>query len=311
MALSWLHVVIVGFLLGFVLLLLRSPKRPKLALAYLRTGILLAAAAAILAPFAWLVAAAFKDRAVLNEYVFFPPPSEWSGKTMNLDNFRRLFAGDPTIQGTVYFWQYVLNSVFLATATTILQLFFCSAAGYALAKYDFAGKRALMTFMLGSMMIPGVLLFAPVYEMMVKLGLVDTYTGLLLPGIASAYGIFLFRQACLGVPKEMIDAGRIDGCSEFRIYLTLVMPLVRPMSAAFCLVTFLGTWNAFFGPSIFLHSQANMTLPVILNRYIGVYINQYGVFLAGTLLAIVPPAILFFALEKEFISGLTSGAVKG
>jgi ABC-type glycerol-3-phosphate transport system permease component len=193
----------------------------------------------------------------------------------------------------------------------MLQLLFCSAAGYALAKYEFRGKQALMGFMLASMMIPGVLLFAPVYEMMVKLGLVDTFSGLLLPGIASAYGIFLFRQACLSVPKEMIDAGRIDGCSEFRIYLTLVMPLVRPMSAAFCLVTFLGTWNSFFGPSIFLHTQANMTLPVILNRYIGVYINQYGVFLAGTLLAIIPPAILFFALEKEFISGLTSGAVKG
>ena len=92
---------------------------------------------------------------------------------------------------------------------------------------------------------------------------------------------------------------------------TLVMPLVRPMSAAFCLVTFLGAWNSFFGPSVFLHTQAQLTLPVILNRYIGVYTNQYGVFLAGTLLAIIPPGILFFALQKEFVSGLSSGAVKG
>jgi multiple sugar transport system permease protein len=283
----------------------------KPLLGCVRFAVLVCAAAAVLAPFAWLVAAAFKDKTCLNEYIFFPPLAQWSSKTLNLDNFRALFAGDPTVQGTVYFWQYLLNSLFLASATTLLQLVLCSAAGYALAKFEFRGKRVLMSFMLGSMMIPAVLLFAPVYELLVKLHLVDTFTGLMLPTAATAYGSFLFRQACLAVPNELIDAGRIDGCSELRIYLSLVMPLVRPMSAAFCLVTFLGTWNAFFGPSVFLHSQAKLTLPVILNRYIGVYTNQYGVFLAGTLLAIVPPAILFFALEKEFISGLTSGAVKG
>jgi multiple sugar transport system permease protein len=285
--------------------------RLKRVLGLVRFAVLSAAAAAVLAPFAWLVAAAFKDKAYLNEYVFFPPLADWSTKTMNLDNFRALFAGDSTVQGTVYFWQYVLNSLFLATATTIVQLLFCSAAGYALAKLEFRGKRVLMSFMLMSMMIPGVLLFAPIYELMVKLHLVDTFTGLMLPTAVTAYGSFLFRQACLAVPNEMLDAGRIDGCSELRIYLNLVMPLVRPMSAAFCLVTFLATWNAFFGPSVFLHSQSKLTLPVILNRYIGIYTNQYGVFLAGTLLAIIPPAILFFALEKEFISGLTSGSIKG
>lgn len=311
MKLGLVHELLLGFFLVFGVLYARSPKNPKVALRFLRFGLLAFAATAVLAPFVWLIAAAFKDKAYLNEYVFFPPPGEWSSKTVNLDNFRTLFAGDPTIQGTVYFWQYVLNSVFLATTTTLVQLVFCSAAGYALAKFDFRGKRALMTFMLVSMMIPGVLLFAPVYELMVKLQLVDTFTGLVLPGIVTAYGAFLFRQACLAVPNEMLDAGRIDGCSELRIYFTLVMPLVRPMSAAFCLVTFLGAWNSFFGPSVFLHTQAQLTLPVILNRYIGVYTNQYGVFLAGTLLAIIPPAVLFFALEKEFISGLTSGSVKG
>lgn len=285
--------------------------KPADILRYLRFALLLVAAGAVLAPFAWLVAAAFKDKAVLNEYVFFPPPSEWSTKTLNLDNFRALFAGDASVEGTVRFWQYGLNSLFLASATTVLQLVFCSMAGYALAKFEFRGKRWLMGAMLGSMMLPGVLLLSPIYELMVGVGLVDSFSSLLLPSVATAYGCFLFRQACLAVPHELIDAGRIDGCSELRIYFSLVMPLVRPMSAAFCLVTFLGTWNAFFGPSVFLHAQSQLTLPVILNRYLGVYTNQYGVFLAGTLLAIVPPAILFFALEREFISGLTSGAVKG
>jgi ABC-type glycerol-3-phosphate transport system permease component len=168
-----------------------------------------------------------------------------------------------------------------------------------------------MVFMLGTMMIPGVLLFAPVYEMMVDLGMIDTYQGLILPSIVSAYGIFLFRQAMIGVPDEMLDAGRMDGCSELEVYFKLALPLVRPMSAAFCLLTFLNQWNAFFGPSIFLQAQDKLTLPVLLNQYINFYRSEYGIYLAGTLLAIVPPAVLFFALEKEFVSGLTAGAVKG
>jgi ABC-type glycerol-3-phosphate transport system permease component len=297
--------------LGFFVLWLRSPKDPRRALAYGRWVLLGAACLLVLAPFAWLVAASFKDRAAFNEYIFFPPPSEWSEKTMNFKNFERLFAGDPSIYGKVYFWQYVLNSFFVATAMTVLRVVFCSAAGYALAKYDFKGKRWLTVFMLGSMMVPSVLLQAPLYAEIVGLRLVDTYFSLLLPGLVTAYGIFLFRQAILSVPNEMLDAGRIDGCSEFGIYYRLVMPLVRPMCAAFCLVTFLESWNNFFGPGVYLQSQENLTLPVILNLYVGLYNNEYGVFLAGTLLAIVPPALLFLALEKEFVSGLTSGAVKG
>jgi ABC-type glycerol-3-phosphate transport system permease component len=297
-------------LAGFVVLYLRSPKRPELAFRYLRWVLLVGASVLVLAPFVWLVAAVFKDVSVLNEYTFFPPPSEWSEK-MNLGNFRRLFKGEDTVQGKVFFWQYVLNSLFFASAVTIIQLVFCSAAGYALAKYEFYGKRLLMGFMLASMMVPSVLLFAPIYEMMVKLHLVNSYHGVILPSAVSAYGIFLFRQAIISVPNEMLDAGRIDGAGEFGIYLRLVMPLVRPMSAAFCLITFLTQWNAFFQPSIFLQSQDMLTLPVILNMYLGLYQNDYGVFLAGTAVAIIPPAVLFFALEKEFISGLTSGAVKG
>jgi multiple sugar transport system permease protein len=305
-----LRALVLAALVGFVVLYLRSPKDPRLAFRYARWVLLAAASFLVLAPFAWLVCAVFKDKSVLNEYAFLPPPSTWD-TTINLDNFRRLFAGEDTVQGKVFFWQYMLNSLFFASAVTVVQLVFCSAAGYALAKYDFYGKRALMAFMLGSMMVPAVLLFAPIYEMMVKLGFINTYHGVVVPSLVSAYGIFLFRQAIVSVPNEMIDAGRVDGASELGIYLRLVMPLVRPMSAAFCLITFLTQWNAFFQPSIFLQSQDMLTLPVVLNLYLGLYQNDYGVFLAGTAVAIIPPAILFFALEKEFISGLTSGAVKG
>jgi ABC-type glycerol-3-phosphate transport system permease component len=295
----------------FPLLYLRSPKKPKLAWSYLRALVLTLASIAVLSPFVWLVAAAFKDRSVMNEYTFFPPLEKWSSETLNLNNFRRLFAGEISVQGMVYYWQYLLNSTMYTTVSTVLQLFFSSLSGYALSKYDFRGKRALMAFMIGSTMIPGVLLLAPVYKMFVDFALIDSVPGLLLTGAVSAYGIFLFRQAILSVPNEIIDAGRIDGCSEFGIYFRLVMPLVKPMSAAFCMFVFLAQWNAFFAPNIFLQSQNNLTAPIVIRTYISIYQSEYGVFLAGTLLAIIPPAILFFALQKEFVSGLSSGAVKG
>ena len=295
----------------FFVLLLRNLRDPRPAIRYLRVLILCLVSVAVLAPFVWLVAAVFKDRSVLNEYMFFPPLRSWSHQTMNLRNFSRLFEGRNSVSGRVYFWQYVLNSTFLASVSTCIQLFFSSLAGYALAKFNFSGKKYLMGFMLGSMMIPSVLLLAPVYQMAVSMGLVDKVWGIIVPGMVSAYGIFLFRQACVSIPNELIDAGRIDGCSEFGIYYRLVMPLVRPMAAAFCLVSFVGNWNSFFMPSVFLHSQDKLTLPVALQLYVSQYQNDYGVFLTGTLLAMLPPSILFLALQKEFISGLTSGAVKG
>ena len=306
-----LHAALLTIVVLFVALLLVDPRRPRLSLVYLRLVVLVAAALVVLSPFAWLLAAAFKDSSVLNEYLFFPPLGEVSHETVNLNNFRRLFRGESTLQGTVYFWQYLANSVFLATTTTVVQLFFSSLTGYALAKYEFRGKAMVMLFVLGSMMIPGMVLVAPVYALMCRLQLVDSYWGLIVPGAISAYGVFLFRQAFMSVPDELLDAGRVDGAGELRIYWSLVVPLVRPVSAAFCLVTFLGAWNAYLFPNILLQSRHKLTLPIVLNLYIEEFTNQMGVFLAGTLLAIVPPAILFFALQREFIGGLTSGAVKG
>ncbi len=286
-------------------------RRPALAHGYARYLVLGLAACLMLAPFAWLVCAAFKDKDVLMQYIFLPPLSEWSLKTLNLENFRQLFSGEDSLQGKVYFWEYIANSLFLSSVTTVVQLFFCSMGGYALAKFDFPCKKIIMAFMIGSLMIPGILFLAPVYRLIHSLGWMDTYLALVVPGAASVFGIFLFRQAIVRLPNSLIEAARIDGASEFSIYFNIIMPLVRPMTGAFCLVVFLGSWNAFIGPQIYLQSTYKLTLPVILNQYVGVYQQQYGVFLAGTLLAIVPPAILFFALQKEFISGLTSGAVKG
>ena len=318
-----------------LLLFLIKPRQPKVAFTYLRYVILALTGVLMLTPFFWLIAAALKDGQVLMEYQFFPP-IKWSASaktaaptgngeavhvdprmtyfnkdTVNLKNFRELFRPKQTLRGKITFWRHLMNSLFYASTATILQLFFSSMGGYALAKYHFRGRKLVMYFMLASMMIPGIILLAPMYQLMFHLNWLDSYKALLIPGAVSVFGIFLFRQAILGVPDEIIEAGRVDGCGEFSIYLRLVMPLVRPMSAAFCLISFMGAWNAFIGPNIFLQAQDKLPLTVVLNMYIGEYSQDYGIFLAGTLIAIIPPAILFLALQKEFISGLTSGAIKG
>lgn len=304
---NWLHWLLLVLAIVFMALL---PLSRKVAVGYARFVVLGLVGTIMLIPFAWLVCASFKDTDVLNKYTFLPPPREISSETINLESFRTLLSEKETIQGPVNFLRYVMNSIFLAATGTFTSLVFCSMGGYALAKYNFRGRAALITFMLASLTIPGVVLLAPNFEIIWRLGWMDSYKALLIPGCVSVFGIFLFRQAMMSVPNDLIEAGRVDGCGEFRIYFSLVMPLVRPMTGAYCLLSFLGSWNSFLAPNIYLQTQSKLTLPVVLNQYIGEYAQQYGVFLAGTLLAIVPPAILFFALQREFISGLTSGAVK-
>jgi ABC-type glycerol-3-phosphate transport system permease component len=209
------------------------------------------------------------------------------------------------------FVSYLMNSLFLASVSALLQLFFSSLAGFALAKYEFRGKRAIMVLMLTTMLIPGQALMAPLYELIYRLGLVDTWTGLVLPGAVSVFGIFLFRQSILQVPTELLHAGRIDGCSEFRLYWDIVMPVSRPMVGAFCLISFMGAWNSFLWPQIMLHNRALYTLPIALNQLRDLYSNQYGTLMAGTFLSVLPVILLFLLLQKEFVAGLTAGAVKG
>jgi multiple sugar transport system permease protein len=306
-----IHYALLAGLGLLLLLVIGGPRGRRLAGGGLRWLALSSAAALIITPFVWLVCCAFKAPSVLMTWDFLPPPSQWSSETINLGNLRELFKPRVTAEGDVSFWRYAGNSIFLASAGTVIQMVLCSMGGYALAKLRFRGKRAIMVFMLGTMVVPGMLFLAPVYRLAYRFGWLDSYAILLVPGSVSAFGIFLFRQAILRVPTELIESARIDGAGEWRIYLRIVMPLVRPMTGTFCLISFLGSWNNFLGPQIFITSQAKLTLPVALYQYMGLYSQQYGVFLAGTLVAIIPPAVLFLALQREFISGLTSGAVKG
>ena len=251
----------------------------------------------VLTPLVWLVCAAFKGPDDMFHYTFASPHP-------TLANFRSLFKQVP-------FLRYTINSIFVSSAVTLLQLFFSSLAGFALAKYQFRYKRAIMVLMLSTMMMPSQVLLAPLYKLIYRMGLVDTYWALTIPSAVSVFGIILFRQSMIQVPDELLQAGRIDGCGEFRLYWEIVLPVVRPMVGAFTLIAFMGAWNNFLWPQIILQSHERFTLPIALNQMVGLYTQEYGPMMAGTLLCIVPVVLLFMLLQKEFLAGLTSGAVKG
>lgn len=260
-------------------------------------AVLVLAACAALVPFLWLLAATLKSSDDLFSYTFFSPRP-------TLVSFHDLFT-------TVPFGRYILNSVFVTCTTVTVQLFLSSLAGFALAKYQFKGKRLVYLLMLVTLMIPGQVTMAPAYELLYRMGLVDTFVGLIVPGAVSVFGIFLFERALHQVPDELMHAARIDGCTEFGIYWNIIMPISRPMIGAFCLVSFMGAWNGFLWPQIMLHSNERFTLPIALNQMVGIYAQNYGMLMAGTFLSVLPVIVLFFVLQKEFVAGLTAGAVKG
>jgi len=253
----------------------------------------------ILMPLVWLVAATLKKPDEMWSYLFFPPPSGFS-----VESFEILFKEVP-------FMRLLMNSMFVTGTSVLVQLFFASLGGFALAKYEFRGKKPIMILMLVTMMIPGQVMLAPLYELIYKLRLMDSHWGLIVPGCVSAFGMFLFRQSMLLIPDDLLEAGRIDGCSEFGLYWNIALPVSRPMVGAFCLISFMASWNSFLWPQIVLNTHERFTLPIALNQMVGPYSQKYGPLMAGTLLAILPVVVLFFILQKEFISGLTAGAVKG
>jgi len=268
----------------------------------IHTGLLFAAGISLV-PFFWLISASLKTNDDFFEYAFLP----WDGlHRLTFDNFARLFGRTP-------FGTWLINSLFLASMHTVLVVTLSSLGGFALAKYQFRGKRALMLLMLCTMLLPSQVLLTSSWELVLFLGWANTYWAIIVPGAVSVFGMFLFRQAMLGVPDELLHAGRVDGCSELRLWWEIALPVVRPMIGAYTLMSFLAAWNAFLWPQIVLQDERKYNLPIGLANMISLpeYQTQYGVLMAGTLVSILPVAVLFFVLQKDFIAGLTTGAVKG
>ncbi len=259
-------------------------------------------------PFVWLLCAAFKRNEDFFTSVFLPRGEGFLGiawDRLTLDNFGTLFA-----QGG--FLRASLNSVLLSSVIATLATLFCAMGGYALARVPFAGRRWVQWLVLGALIIPPPLLLAPGFTVLYQLGLLDRMLGLILPAVAPAFGVYLFRQASLtSIPKELIEAARMDGCGEVRAFWHVALPLLQPMASAFMLITFLGVWNNYLTPQVVMQTPGKFPLAVAVAQLKNTYYQDYGLLMAGTLASILPVAGLFLLLQKDFIAGLTSGAVKG
>lgn len=256
-----------------------------------------------LTPFIWLVCATFKNSDDFFTHTFLPwnHPERWT-----LDNYRFLFDRYP-------FAAWLVNSLFVSCAQTVLVVTLSSLGGFALAKYEFRFKRPLMIVMLATMLIPYQVLLPSMQLMMYRIGWINSYAAIIVPGAVSVFGMLLFMQSMKLVPDELLHAGRVDGCSELRLWWEIALPIVRPMIGAYTLLNFMANWNGFLWPQIILQNERKYTLPIGLANMMSLpqFQTPYGVLMAGTLLSILPVIVLFVILQRDFIAGLASGAVKG
>ncbi|KTS64680.1 MULTISPECIES: carbohydrate ABC transporter permease [Microbacterium] len=276
----------------------RSENRvtPGRALTY---GVLVVGLIVWILPFAWMLLGSVKtQREILQR-----PPTWWP-QEFTWENFGAWF-------GQLNFGQFFGNSIVVALFTVAGNLVFCSMVGYALAKMDFPGKKALFLVVMVTLMVPGVVTFVPLFVMVSSLGLVDSYAALILPFVTTPLGVFLMRQFMLGIPDPLLEAARIDGAGELRIFARIVMPLCGPPLATLGILTFLASWNNFLWPLVAAQTEAKYTLPVALSLYsTGQSATNYGLLLAGSVLVIAPIILLFVFLQRYFIQGIASTGLK-
>jgi multiple sugar transport system permease protein len=264
--------------------------------AYLFVGV---GALIMLAPFYFMFVFATHTRTE----IFSMPPPLWFGSAL-LENMNILTEKIP-------FWKNLGWSLYVAIASTVLTLLFCSMAGYAFALMEFKFKNFLFAWVLGTMLIPSFMNMIPTFMVMDLLGWIDEHRALYLPGAAGAFGIFLMRQfASTAIPKELIEAARMDGCGEFSIYWRIVLPLLKPALGTLGLVTFIGSWNNFIGPLIVMRTADNYTLPLALRSLQSPVNTEWGALMTGSAIATIPLMILFAISSRQLIAGLTAGAVK-
>ncbi|ADU29382.1 carbohydrate ABC transporter permease [Evansella cellulosilytica] len=223
----------------------------------------------------------------------------------SLANYNYIFVQAPE------YWQWYMNSLIISGLTIVLSLFFSSIVGYALAVYNFKGRNLIFLFVLFIIMVPFEILMLPLYQLMVDLQLINTYTSILLPLIVAPIAVFFFRQYALGLPKELMDAARIDGCTEYGIFFRIMMPLMLPSFAAMAILQGLTSWNNFLWPLLVVRSNDMFTLPIGLASLLTPYGNNYDILIAGSVLTVIPIVILFIFFQRYFVAGLTTGGVKG
>lgn len=269
----------------------------------LRRGILYAVliivSLSMVVPFIWMLSASLKS-----EGEIFGFPIQWIPSTIYWDNYVKVWTQVP-------FLTYYLNTIKIAVITTCLQVVTCSMAAYAFAKVRFPERDKLFVVYLATMMIPFQVMMIPQFLLMKEFGLINSHWSLILLGAFSPFGVFLFRQFYMSIPEELSEAARIDGLSEFGIYLRILMPLMRPAIASLVIFTFMHSWNDFLGPLIYLNSDKLFTLQLGMQHFQSEYGTEYALLMGAAVSAIVPTLLVYFVAQDHFIEGISAGAVKG
>ncbi len=259
--------------------------------------ILLAGGLLMIFPFVWMVVSSLKSASEIYTLSLVPP-------NPSLTNYREVLNETPFIR-------WFGNSLLVAGITTASVAFFDSLVGYVLAKFRFPLRQMIFLIILSTLMVPTEMLVIPWYVLSIEMGWTDSYWGIMFPGVISAFGIFLMRQFFLGVPDDILDAARIDGFSEFRIFWTIALPLVRPALAALCIFTFLGNWNAYIWPLIVVRSEEMRTLPVGIAFFSSEAGSAFHLIMAAAAMATVPVIIVFLIFQRQIIKGIALTGVKG
>ena len=250
-------------------------------------------------PLLWMVSASFMSNGEATTY-----PPHIVPHAPSLVQYRELIVRLRI--GRAFF-----SSTTIAVLTTLFSLLFNSMAGYAFARLRFRGRDRIFTLLLAALVIPAQVGMLPLFLLMKSLGLVNTYWGVIIPSLASVFGIFLIRQFMLSIPQELLEAARIDGAGEWRIYWSVVMPLARPILATLAIFTFMTTWNDFMWPLIVLSDARKYTLPVSLANLVGEHAQDVELMMAGSVVTVLPVLALFLFLQRYYIAGLMAGSVKG
>lgn len=276
-------------------------KARKFALDVLIHAVLLIAAAYMVLPFIWMLSTSLKP---VNE-IFTHPPI-WISPNFSLDAYRELIENRNILR-------IFGNTIVIATAATLLRLFFCSLGGYGFAKYRFPAREAAFGLLLATMIVPFTVIMVPWYIIMLRLHWIDTFWPLIIPGAANAFGIIFMRQYISSISDELLDAARIDGASEFSIYLRVVLPMIAPGMISLGLIFFMGSWNDFVFPLIVLKSPENFTLPIAIRTMVGGVLGRpvYNLQMAASVLSIVPLLIIFLVFQRRFVAGIQAGALTG
>lgn len=253
----------------------------------------------LVGPFIWMLLGSFRPDRELKQV-----PPAWLPQDPTLDNYRNLF-------DRLDFPTYFFNSAVVALSITLGNLAFCAMLGYALAKLEFPGKRLIFVLVLATLMIPGVVTFVPLFVLVSNLGMVNTFPGLIFPFLAGPFGVFLMRQFILSLPDELIQAARVDGAGEWRIFRSVILPLCKPALATLGILTFLTSWNNFLWPLVVAQSEDKYTLPVALAIYaIGENRSDYGLLMAGSVVIILPVLAVFLVLQRHFVRGIAMTGIK-